>query len=148
MTSPELIKLIPERVFSELAVETKVDHQVKKLSGEVMLNSEKLSLRVMESFLSSAQFKSFARTESLQGKYNSIRDRICNIQADYFKQLFETIFNIYNKELKEEKALAKTDSTYVSLATKLFAQGIKNGHDDAKRHAKYSVALKAVFRHR
>ncbi|MBD0378449.1 MAG: IS4 family transposase [Flavisolibacter sp.] len=150
MTAPELIKQIPEHVFSDLAVETKVDHQVKKLSGEVMfklilfsmLNSEKLSLRVMESFLSSAQFKSFARTESLQGKYNSIRDRICNIQADYFEKLFETIFTIYNKELKEGKALTKADSTYVSLATKLFAHGIKNGHDDTKRHAKYSVALK------
>jgi hypothetical protein len=42
-----------------LAVETKVDAQVKKLSGEVMfklilfsmLNSDKLSLRVMETFL-------------------------------------------------------------------------------------------------
>ena len=55
MTAGELIKLIPPETFRKLAMETNVDAQVKKLSGEVvfklilfsMLNSEKLSLRVM-----------------------------------------------------------------------------------------------------
>lgn len=31
-----LIKLIPSKTFRDLAVDTKVDVQVKKLSGEVM----------------------------------------------------------------------------------------------------------------
>jgi hypothetical protein len=62
MTVSELLMLIPPETFRDLAIETKVDTQVKKLSGEVMfklilfsmLNSEKLSLRVMETFLQSA----------------------------------------------------------------------------------------------
>jgi hypothetical protein len=66
MTANELIKLIPQKIFQDLAVETNVDCQVKKLSGEIifklilfsMLNSEKLSLRVMESYLHSFHFKS------------------------------------------------------------------------------------------
>jgi hypothetical protein len=150
MTAGELIKLIPSETFRELAIETKVDAQVKKLSGEVifklilfsMLNSEKLSLRVMETFLQSAQFKMFTRYDILQGKYNSIRDRICTINAEYFEKLFETIFSIYNRELKEEKALSKTDSTYVALTAKLFADGMKNGSDSDKRFIKYSINLK------
>jgi hypothetical protein len=64
MNASELLKLIPKGTFSALALETEVDYQVKKLSGEVvfklilfsMLNSEKHSLRVMESFLSSTTF--------------------------------------------------------------------------------------------
>ncbi|MFI5423084.1 MAG: IS4 family transposase [Nitrososphaerales archaeon] len=149
MTVNELLKLIPAKTFRDLAVETKVDAQVKKLSGEVMfklilfsmLSSDKLSLRVMETFLQSARFKSFSQFDILESKYNSIRDRICTINAFYFEKLFEEIFAIYNKELKEENALSKTDSTYVALATKLFSGGMKNG-DDGKRFVKYSVNLK------
>ncbi|OJY81012.1 MAG: hypothetical protein BGP14_07220 [Sphingobacteriales bacterium 44-15] len=67
MTAKEIIGLIPEGIFEELSAETKVDAQVKKLSGEVifklilfsMLNTSKPSLRVIETFLQSAQFKSF-----------------------------------------------------------------------------------------
>jgi hypothetical protein len=34
MTASELIRLIPASVFQDLAIETKVDTQVKKLSGK------------------------------------------------------------------------------------------------------------------
>ncbi len=149
MKAADLLKLIPADLFRDLAIETKVDSQVKKLSGEVMfklilfsmLNSEKMSLRVMETFLQSAQFKSFTRFDILEGKYNSIRDRICTINAEYFEQLFEKIFSIYNKELKEEKALSKADSTCVSIAAKLASVGIDMGRGD-KRIIKYAVNLK------
>jgi hypothetical protein len=95
----------------------------------------------METFLQSGQFKTFTRYDILEGKYNSIRDRICTINAVYFEKLFETIFSIYNKELKEEKALSKTDSTYVALAAKLFMCGMQTGDND-KRFVKYTVNLK------
>lgn len=149
MNISELLKLIPSKTFRDLAIETKVDTQVKKLSGEVMfklilfsmLSSDKLSLRVMETFLQSSKFKCFAEFDILDSRYNSIRDRICTINASYFEKLFEIIFSIYNKELKEENALSKTDSTYVALAAKLFSAGMKNG-DNSKRFVKYSVNLK------
>lgn len=149
MTVNEILKLIPEQTFRDLAVETKVDSQVKKLSGELMfklilfsmLRSNKLSLRVMETYLQSANFKSFTGYDVLDGKYNSLRDRICTINCDYFEQLFNTIFGIYNKCLKEEKALSKADSTYVALASKLFSIGMENGTSD-KKFVKYSVNIK------
>jgi len=149
MTANELIKLIPQKTFQDLAVETNVDCQVKKLSGEIifklilfsMLNSEKLSLRVMESYLHSFHFKSFTNYDIVDGKYNSIRDRICTINAEYFEKIFHVIFSIYNKELREEKAISKTDSTYVSIAAKLFSTGIAMG-DDINRFVKYTVSMK------
>lgn len=152
MKAGELLKLIPAELFQELAVETRVDTQVKKLPGEVifklilfsMLNSERLSLRVMETYLQSAQFKSFTNYDILEGKYNSIRDRICTINAGYFEKLFESIFSIFNRQLKEEKSITKTDSTYVALATRLFSEGIKTGDKD-RRFVKYTVNLKGSF---
>jgi Transposase DDE domain len=151
MKVAELLKLIPPETFTELAVETNVDFQVKKLSGEVMfklilfsmLGSDKLSLRVMETYLQSAKFKAFSDYDILEGKYNSIRDRICTISPEYFEKLFGKIFCIYNKELKEEKALSKADSTYVGLATKLFCGGMISSHNKTdKRFVKYSVNMK------
>jgi hypothetical protein len=95
----------------------------------------------MESFLQSYRFKSFSKYDILEGKYNSIRDRICSINPLYFEKLFETIFATYNKELREEKALSKVDSTYVALSAKLFNDGMINGDND-KRFLKYSVQVK------
>jgi hypothetical protein len=155
MTASELIRLIPASVFQDLALETKVDEQVKKLSGEVifklilfsMLNSEKVSLRVLETFINSAQFKSFSHYDIIDGKFNSIHDRISAIKADYFERLFQTIFSIYNKELREQSALSKADSTYIGLAAKLLENGMcagagAKGQGTNRRFVKYSINLK------
>lgn len=151
MKVDELLRLIPPGTFAELAVETNVDFQVKKLSGEVMfklilfsmLGSEKLSLRVMETYLRSARFRAFSRFDILDGRYNSIRDRICTINPAYFEKLFDTVFRTYNKELGEQGALSKADSTYVGLATKLFGEGMRSSHGlTDKRFLKYGVTLK------
>ena len=95
----------------------------------------------METYLQSASFKSFTGYDILDGKYNSLRDRICTINCDYFEQLFKGIFSIYNKYLHEEKALSKADSTYIALASKLFSIGMENGTSD-KKFVKYTVNIK------
>ena len=125
MTANELIELIPKKGFCELGIENKVDYQVKKLTGEIMfklilfamLSPNKISLRVMETMLQSSQFKAFCHHQQQpESRFTSIRDRICTIQASYFERLFQDVFSVYNKELKEEKALSKADSTYVTLS--------------------------------
>jgi hypothetical protein len=152
MTVQELLKLIPEEYFDEIGLATKVDNQVKKLRGEVifklilfsMLDTDKLSLRVMETLLSSAKFTAQLQPiDNVAGcKYNSIRDRICSIEATYFEKLFEAIFKIYNKQLQEENALSKVDSTCISLAAKLLTTGMRNSKIDTdKRFLKYTVNL-------
>ncbi|NTS39866.1 IS4 family transposase [Flavisolibacter sp. BT320] len=144
------MKLLPKGLLKDLALQTKVDHQVKKLSGEVifklilfsMLNGSKLSLRVMEGFLQSAQFRSFSGDPALQSKYNSIRDRICTLEASYFEKLLEKITAVYLPILGAQHSFAKADSTYVALATKLLPNGIENGVDKSKRFVKFSILLK------
>jgi hypothetical protein len=151
MNVEQLLQLIPDEHLVFLSAETKVDHQVKKLSGSAifkvilfsMLSSQKVSLRVMETFLQSAKFRQFAQNDAINTKHNSIRDRICTINVEFFKLLFESIFELYNKQLKEEKAITKADSTYVSVAAKLVTWGMQNGTSHyGPKHLKYSVALK------
>ncbi len=83
----------------------------------------------MERFLASAHFKYFNQRKQRArrgkkkkhpygSKYNSISDRICTTDASYFEKLIEELFKIYNKELQEETALPKVDSTYITLAAK------------------------------
>jgi hypothetical protein len=151
MNVEQLLQLIPEDHLDFLAAETKVDYQVKKLSGSVvfklilfsMLDSQKVTLRLMETILQSATFKQFVQQEDMNAKYNSIRDRICNVNVEFFKRLFEDVFELYNKELKEERALVKADSTYVSIAANLVEWSMQNGTSfNGPKHIKYSVAMK------
>ncbi len=151
MNAKEILELIPNDLFDFLTLETNVDYQVKKLTGETVfklilfsiLESNKLSLRVMESFLESSRFQYFAQKDYLSVKYNSIRDRICTINTDYFERLYQEIFRIYNRELQEEQALSKSDSTYIAIASKLITIGMRNGKaSDDKKFIKYSINLK------
>ncbi|MBX0335632.1 hypothetical protein K3G39_20610, partial [Pontibacter sp. HSC-14F20] len=56
MKAKDLLAFIPDQDLSQLAAQTRVDHQVKKLSGRVMfqllllslLEGGRASLRVME----------------------------------------------------------------------------------------------------
>lgn len=95
----------------------------------------------MEKYLKSGQFRAFTGYNSTVGKYNSIRDRLCSINADYFEGLFNRLFEIYSSHLNESTAITRLDSTYVSLASKLLRKGMVNGSSD-KKFVKFSISLK------
>jgi hypothetical protein len=56
-----------------------------------------MSLRVMETLLQSAQFKSFSGYDILDSRYNSIRDRVCSINAEYLKNFSQVYFPFITK---------------------------------------------------
>lgn len=151
MKVEEILALIPEKEIEFLSAETKVDHQVKKLHGALifklilfsMLNSTKLSLRVMESFLASAQFKTFTKTHEVNAKYNSIRDRISTIKSEYFEKIFESLFKQYNHFLKEEFSISIMDSTFINISSKLVRWGMDNGTKGlGLKFLKFTVTVK------
>lgn len=153
MTVEQLLDLIPKKKLEFLSTHTKVDHQVKKLHGAIvfklilfsMLNSNRLSLRVMEAYLKSAHFKNFAGLDGLDAKYNSIRDRISTMDCTYFEKLFELIFKSYNKHLKEHSSISKVDSTFISIPTKLLDWGMRNGGFKHLRHIKLTISVKGTL---
>lgn len=151
MKVEQILSLLPESELDFLSAETNVDHQVKKLKGVIvfklilfsLLNTTKLSLRVMESFFLSAQFKKFASIDNINSKYNSIRDRISTINSSYFEKIFESIFELYNDHLGEQTAITKVDSTFINISSKLVDWGMKNGSAYASlKYLKLSISLK------
>ena len=150
MDVSSLLALLPEEVLDDLAAETRADHQVKKLKGALvfklilfsMLNSQKLSLRIMEDFLLSATFRKFTHLNNFTTRHSTIRDRISAIEPSYFQKLFDHVFEKYNGILDEKDAVAKVDSTYVSLSAKLVDWAMENGTPGRSRQTKFSVVMK------
>ena len=136
----DLLQLIPEHFFDKIADETNVDFQIKKLSGKLMFNlllmgilqSERLSLRVMEELFSTQKLQSFSGLKpDSSTRHSSIRDRISTIPSSYFEELFYKIAELLNRKYKRKDIgkykVERFDSTVVSLSSKLLNFGMISG---------------------
>lgn len=149
----ELLAYISDEDLDFLSAETKVNHQVKKLSGEIifklilysLLESGKPSLRVMEAYFNSARFRALAKTGDMSIKYNSISERISTISPHYFEKIFELLFIKFNRYLKEENALQKYDSTMVAISSRLLDWGMRVGSKTDKRQLKYTLGMQGAL---
>ena len=147
----DLLQLIPEEELNVLAVETKVDHQVKKLSGLIMfqlilfsmINRKRISLRVMEEFLKSSSFRKLSNQTEIDAKYNSLSDRISMIRSDYFERIFYSVYDKFSNHLEEKDSIRRYDSTMVAVSCKLFDWGMKVGPNSKtdKRQIKLSIGM-------
>lgn len=135
MRVKDLLNLIPEEDLQMFANETKVDHQVKKLSGHIIfqlfvfsfINRKRVSLRIMEEFLRSSSFKTLSNNLDIDAKYNSISDRLAMINPEYFEKIFHSVYDRFSKYLKEENEIDRYDSTMVGVSSKLFNWGMRVG---------------------
>lgn len=149
MKFEKLLEYISDADLEFLSAETKVNHQVKKLSGATifklilysLLESNRPSLRVMEAFFNSAKFKVLANMKEESIKYNSISDRISTIKPQYFEALFNHLFEKFNKVLKEENAIQKYDTTMVAISSKLVDWGMRVGSKTNKVQIKYTLGV-------
>jgi len=150
ITVKDLINCIPAEKLGELAEITKVNHQVKKLSGEIMfklllmsvLSSEKVSLRVMEDLYKSKRFRMLTHLDTDNTtKHTSLSDRLINIKAEFFEQLFESTYQQLTCKCKAEtirkQQIIRYDSTCISASAKLLKQGIVNGQPN--KHGVYQL---------
>lgn len=150
MKVQKLLQFIPNRELEFLASQTKVDYQVKKLDGismfrlilYSMVTSNRASLRVMESFYSSATFRSLAGTGGRKTKYNSIRDRIVRMNPEFFEKIFFTLFDRFSSCLGEKKSILRFDSTMVAISAKLISNGMRVGSKTDKKQLKFTIGLK------
>lgn len=154
----ELFAMIPEDLLANLEKETNVNYQVKKMSGVLtlklllfsLLNSERVSLRVMEEIFNSDKFKTFSQKGNQKTKHSTIGDRVANINSDFFEKIFVALCEKFQPFAKNKKISKKFqdvcihDSTLVSLSAKLLSYGIaSNSH--AARQIKFTVGLKNSF---
>lgn len=149
----ELLALIPKNLIENLEEETKINYQVKKLSGDLLLklvlfsllSSEKVSLRIMEHIYHSEKFKVFSKHSNGKVKHSGIANRIATINYKFFQEIFECMArrSASGMENKYRFNILKFDSTLVSLSSKLLNFGMQREKD--KHFVKFTVGLKNSF---
>ena len=149
MKFKDILSYISDEELDFLSAETGVNHQVKKLNGSIifklilysLLEHGKPSLRVMEQIFHSSTFRFYTNTDNITTKYNSLSDRLSSIKSDYFRGIFQLLFDKFNIELGEQNALQKYDSTMIAVSSKLVDWGMKVGSKTNKKQLKVTVGL-------
>jgi hypothetical protein len=157
----DLLKLIPEELLLDLAKETNVDYQVKKLYGRNVFNlllyalieKERIGLRGLEDLYGSRTFKTIfnlpASTKS--AKYNSFSARLAKMNVRFFEQAYESVYEqcsqLYDESVLSLKyKITRVDSTMVCQSACKLEQGINVGEKkDGKKQIKYTISLTDMF---
>lgn len=153
----EILGYISDEKLDFFAQETLVDWNVKKLHGKELfklcvfgvLNENRASSRVFESFYENSFFRNYAQIE--EGKtvsHSSIADRIGNIEVKYFEVLYTHTVDIFQDKLneKDKVKLSLYDSTITSLSASLLSFGMQNGQKNKKgEQGKNSIKFTVGF---
>ena len=138
----ELLNLIPDEVLDKFGEQTKVDYQVKKLTGKVVFklfiyalaSRKELSWRLLESIFSHYKFKQFSSLPSdIRADHSSLATRLSTIKVDYFIKIHESLCDEVRKQFEVEKIggyrIVRFDSTLVSIAGTLLkkVRGMSHG---------------------
>lgn len=156
ITAGEILDIVPEEFLDKLAEETKTDEQVKKMSGKLffklliflILGSERVSLRVMEIFYNSPQFRAFTGKGKDKTCHSTISDRLKKINPEYFRNIFEYLKRTFGQgktKIRQRKNidLIRVDSTLVNISAKLLEHSTYQ--NKGKKQLKYTIAQKNDF---
>jgi hypothetical protein len=152
----QLLEVIPDALFSGLSSTSKVDHYAKVLHGKKMfylllygiLENEKLSQRTLEDTFNDPVFKTlFNLDKEEKVRRSSISERLSKIDADYFKQIYDCIYEqfsiAYSSSEKTKYNLIRVDSTMVSESAGKLLEGMDN--KSGKKAVKYSIAFDGLL---
>lgn len=154
----ELLSLVPEDLLQSLSKELDADKSVKKLKAAYffklmlfsLLNSERLSLRVMEDNSKDLFFKALCTGLEAGGvSWVAIRDRLMALNTDFSRRLYEFFYQelakYYDEKLLEKYNLKRYDSTMIPTFSYLL-DGMKVGNTSkGKTQAKLTVEFKNHF---
>lgn len=153
----ELLGVIPEALLSHLSENTKVDYYSKVLHGKKLfyllmygiLENDKLSQRTLEDTFNDQVFKMlFNLDQSESVCRSSISERLSKIDSDYFKQIYECIYeqfsSVYCSADQLKYNLIRVDSTIVYETSKKLAEGIRQNQHE-KKAVKYTMAFDGLL---
>lgn len=151
-----LLGFIPEALMANLSMTTRIDHYAKVLHGKKMfylllygiLENEKLSQRTLEDTFNDSVFKMLFNLDEVESvRRSSISERLSKIDPDYFKQLYECIYDqfseLYSLREREKYNLIRVDSSMVSESAGKLMEGLDN--KSGKKAVKYSIAFDGVL---
>lgn len=153
----DLLQVIPEALLARLSQNTKVDYYSKVLHGKKLfyllmygiLENDRLSQRTLEDTFNDPVFKMLFNLEQSESVCrSSISERLSKIDSDYFKQIYECIYEqfsgIYSSSEQSKYNLIRVDSTIVFETSNKLAEGIhQNQHH--KKAVKYTMAFDGIL---
>lgn len=152
----QLLGVIPEGLLTNLALTTKVDYYSKVLHGKKLfylllygiLENERLSQRTLEDTFNDSVFKFlFNLDEEEKVCRSSISERLSKIDSDYFKQIYECIYEQFSRSYtfqeREKYNLICVDSSMVSESVGKLLEGIDN--KSGKKAVKYSIGFDGIL---
>ncbi|MEC4036819.1 IS4 family transposase [Myroides odoratimimus] len=156
ITVGQILQFIPEALLTKLSSTTSVDKYAKVLHGKKIfylllysiLENDRLSQRSLEDTFNGSIFKAlFDLDESEKVRRSSISDRFSKIDSDYFKTIYENIYeqfsSIYSKKESEGYNIIRVDSTLVSETAGKLVEGLD--YKTGKKHIKYSTLFDGIL---
>lgn len=154
----ELLSLLPEELIDDLAKQVAVDKWVKKLKTGYLfklvffslLNSERMSLRIMEENYQDPLFQALAPSlEADNVAWTTIRARLMKVNSSFFQKLFETVYKradeLYGKKRLSGYHIKRYDSTMIATFSRLL-EGMKVGNTkEGKTQVKLTTEFKDDF---
>jgi hypothetical protein len=152
MNVKQILNYIPSELLQELSLQYNIDYQVKKLDGTSMfklllysfLTTRETSYRVIEEVYHSISFAKVAHTVHQGVKFNSIRDRLTNINSAYFEAIFKACLMNFEKDIQTCSNIVSFDSTLVTASSKLLKSGMKMNKKGDKRYVKFTFGFRKI----
>lgn len=152
----QLLGFIPEAFIANLSLTTKIDHYAKVLHGNKLfylllygiLDNERLSQRTLEDTFNDPVFKVLFNLDGDERiRRSSISERLSKIGPDYFKQIYECIYDqfseLYPLNERGKHNLIRVDSTMVSETVGKLIEGLDN--KSGKKAVKYGISFDGIL---
>ena len=152
MNARQIINYIPVELLQRLSLEYRIDFQVKKLDGVSMfklllysfLTTRETSYRVIEEVYHSISFAKVADSVHQGVKFNSIRDRLVNIDPAYFEAIFHECLKKFEANIQPSSNIISFDPTLVASSAKLLKRGMKINKKGDKRYVKFTIGFNKI----
>lgn len=150
LDAASLLKVIPKELLTEIGSSTDVDKNVSRLRGTLMLQllvlnmlrGSDLSTHLLAEFYNSDFFRSLSGKGGHQTAHSSIASRLNTISPDFFEQVFQWLYNKYDRLLEKSqigRRIKRFDSTMVPISSALFNMGMVVGSKPKQSPRKHQL---------
>lgn len=145
----KLLQLLPAPLLDQIAEEVAADKWVKKLKAEAifklvlftLLDSERMSLRVLESNARDPSFRSLYPVLSEQVSWTGIRDRLMHLPVAYCQKLYEAVYRQVQTHYAEQSLTKYHIKRYDSTMIATFSHLLEGMHVGNTQQGKTQVKL-------
>lgn len=156
----ELLKIIPEELFSQVAQSTQVDYYTKVLSGKVLfylllyalLTEDRLGQRGIADLYRSPSFRVLFNLHLVKDRisHSSLSERLSVIEVEFFRQMYECIYKRYCSHYPAKTLsglhLQRVDSSLVCETSNKLKEGMTCGNEyKKKKMLKYTITYDGMY---